>query len=534
METDDSIVLSGYSEALLSAISSIVESRQTDPVKINVSQTVSFFAILYERIRNSIEFREEHLIRRAAIERVLKRRLSLNPDATGEGENLVRELLWARYLVPDSITSSQVRIVQEILDKYIFLKKNVASHHLKIAAIHGNEFLLDLATCEIEESFSPDITQKQAAYLHFIYQVLRQKVIIEGVTEEKRDSYFYVACETAFLKNDISYINYHLFVLSFNTLKESTVEQLENIAADFSQIINHIHSIRKNPYAEKLARFVRKNVPAFLILYSVLDENPKEIKRIATNKNILLEKVKKVCAEKYRETDKKLKTAAVRSIVYIFLTKMIFVLLLELPLSKYLYAKIDYMPLAINSLFPPFFMGLIVSFIKRPTEQNTPKIYHRVIDILNRDPSFETDKVVVSKKSRIRRPVLLLIFTATYLLAFAVIFAVLFYILDRLHFTILSKMVFIFFITVVTFFGYRIRQTAKEYILEDQEGILSPIIYFLALPFLTVGKFLSNEIAKLNFLMLIFDVLIEAPFKLIFEIVEEWVRFVRARKEEIV
>jgi hypothetical protein len=91
-----------------------------------------------------------------------------------------------------------------------------------------------------------------------------------------------------------------------------------------------------------------------------------------------------------------------------------------------------------------------------------------------------------------------------------------------------------FFVTVVAFFGYRIRQSAKEYSLNERDGFFSPIIYFFFLPILSVGKFLSGELAKLNVLMVIFDFFIEAPFKIIFDIVEEWVRFVRSRKDDII
>jgi hypothetical protein len=85
----------------------------------------------------------------------------------------------------------------------------------------------------------------------------------------------------------------------------------------------------------------------------------------------------------------------------------------------------------------------------------------------------------------------------------------------------------------VTFFAYRIRPTAKEYSVEDKPGILSPIVDFFMIPVLSVGKFLSSEIGKLNVFILIFDFLIEAPFKLIFEIVEEWINFVKTKKDEI-
>jgi hypothetical protein len=91
-----------------------------------------------------------------------------------------------------------------------------------------------------------------------------------------------------------------------------------------------------------------------------------------------------------------------------------------------------------------------------------------------------------------------------------------------------------FFISVVTFFSYRITQTAKEYTIDEKPGIFTPIVDFFFIPVLSVGKFLSSEIGKLNVFILLFDFLIEAPFKLIFEIIEEWINFVKARKDDIV
>ena len=61
-----------------------------------------------------------------------------------------------------------------------------------------------------------------------------------------------------------------------------------------------------------------------------------------------------------------------------------------------------------------------------------------------------------------------------------------------------------------------------------------PVVDFFFMPILSLGKFFSSEIAKLNFFIFIFDFIIEAPFKLIFEVDEEWISFVRKRKEEII
>jgi hypothetical protein len=198
-EKKEEIVLSAQSEALLQTIESIDHAdRPSEGSKINVSQTVSFFAILYEKIRNSIEFREENLIRRAAIERILKRRLSLNPDGLREGENVMRELLWARYLPPDYATQDHVKMIQKIIDNYLYLSKKIKEN--KTATRETSQFIIDFLSCEIEESLEQKLTHKKAAYLYFFYQVLHQKIQIEGVSEDVKNSFFYAACETSYQK----------------------------------------------------------------------------------------------------------------------------------------------------------------------------------------------------------------------------------------------------------------------------------------------------------------------------------------------
>ncbi|PIY69275.1 hypothetical protein COY90_01485, partial [Candidatus Roizmanbacteria bacterium CG_4_10_14_0_8_um_filter_39_9] len=67
----DPITLSTFTQALIDSIKSIKPRANPDDMsKITVSQTVSLFAIIYEKLRNAIEYREDHLMRRAAIERI--------------------------------------------------------------------------------------------------------------------------------------------------------------------------------------------------------------------------------------------------------------------------------------------------------------------------------------------------------------------------------------------------------------------------------------------------------------------------------
>ena len=103
-----------------------------------------------------------------------------------------------------------------------------------------------------------------------------------------------------------------------------------------------------------------------------------------------------------------------------------------------------------------------------------------------------------------------------------------------LSFNLLSEALFIFFISVVAFFAYRIKQLSNMYRLIEKTGFFSPVLDFFFMPILSLGKFFSEGVSRLNFFILLFDVIIEAPFKLIIEVIEEWITFVRLKKEDIV
>lgn len=528
------IEISTYSKAFIHQLESIKKRVIPHEVaKISVSQTVSFLAFAYEKVRNAVEFREDHLVRRAAIERILKRRLMLKPDGKDEAENLIRELLWARYLPNNSVTHHDVSIIQETINKYLYFRQKVLTGRTKEVQTTLSRFIVDLMTCELEENLNPASTQIKSAYLYFFYQTLKNKIEIKDVSDNEKDTYFYVGCEIAFAKNDLPYMRYHMYKLLHSPISQLSTEELDNLVPSFPHIVAKVDETINNPYKDKIIRFIRKQTPPFLILFTIADKYKNDLEKTLSNSNELWQKVDIICRELYSSTKKKIRTAAIRSIIYIFITKSAFVLILEYPVTLYLYGIVHVSPLIINTLFPPFLMAAIITFVSTPNEKNTKLIYARIQDILTKDPEQMDIKNVIYKENRVKRPILLIGFTIFYLMTYAVTFALIYYVLGLLNFNIINKGVFIFFISIVTFFAYRIRQTAKEYSVEDKPGILSPIVDFFMIPVLSVGKFLSSEIGKLNVFILIFDFMIEAPFKLIFEIVEEWINFVKNKKDEI-
>jgi len=68
-----------------------VESDQSEP-PVNVNALTSKAGRFYERIRYLFDYKEEHTIRRSAVERQLRRRLTVSkPEAIGQGLGCVAQ-----------------------------------------------------------------------------------------------------------------------------------------------------------------------------------------------------------------------------------------------------------------------------------------------------------------------------------------------------------------------------------------------------------------------------------------------------------
>lgn len=532
---NNTIPLSQHTKALLDTFKTAKKRIRPDDISaLSVSQTVSFFALVYEKVRNAVEYREDHLILRAAIERILRRRFSLNPDGHGEAENLLRELLWARYFDNGVLGAEDNVIIQNLVDKYVLLRRQLVVGRDSELRIFLDQFLMDLLTCEIEETLKPESAAVQSNLTFFIYQVLRRKIKIEGLKEDQKDAYFLVAIEKVFAKSDRSYLRYHLFTTFYKTLFAYSGKELNSLGSKFPSIFKKIDDMVSNPYVDNLAKFVRKQLPPFLILFALIKNKPDELQTILTDREKLWSEVDTTCRSKYQQLGARIRILAIRSFIYILLTKMIFAIILEIPVSMYFYGEINRDAIIINSIFPPILMIGILGFFKVPGDDNTKKIFQRIVDIIDEDKSFETKVAFVPKKSTTKRPLLIFGFTVFYSLTFLVTLSLIYEFLSNLGFNLVSQLIFIFFVSVVSFFSYRIRQVTKELRLEEKPSILAPVGDFFFMPMLSLGKFFSSGLAKLNFFIFIFDFIIEAPFKLIFEVVEEWISFVRKRKEEII
>lgn len=524
------MLLSPLTDALVSTLENL-KKPSTVGEKIVISRTASAVAFLYEKIRVAMEYREDHLIRRAAIERILKRRLFLNENGRGIAEYLLKELLWAKYMPNSSIPEAKIDDVQETIDKYMMLRNEIVRGRPYNETERINDWLISLCACEIEEKIAPDLERE--SFINYIFNYFTNRIYLKDESETTSKIQIYIAIHRIFAKSDVNLIRYEILKLSFPNLVAQNWNQIEKDSDKFYQHLKTIDYHLKHKVGAKLGRVIQREIPPFLILRDLYEDSPVQFRRRISDEKTFEHEIDRICRKRYDEIGKKLARAAVRSIIYILLTKMIFAFALEYPFDKYILARVDLIPLSINTLFPPFLMFLILLGVSAPGQDNTKKIIALMKKIVW-EQKENIQALSISLKTPQKRPFLAFAFSVIYLLTFVITFGAISYVLDLLHFSLVSEFIFLLFLCLVLFFAYRIRKTGKEYVVSDRESVFTPIADFFILPILNVGKVLSSEISKLNFLIAIFDFIIEAPFKAIVEIFEEWFSYIRRKKEEII
>ncbi len=494
--------------------------------RLDVSRTVSILAVLYEKARNAVEFRADHLIRRAAIERILKRRIMLGGGGANIAEQLIVELLWARYIDSSLVDNEKIAAIQGIIDRYLTLKQNGAPQGVSWDTFVG------LASAEIEETIVP--ASKRIALTNFFYQAIRPKVALAHTDGEYANMLIYIAVERAYAQSDDALVTYHLLRVIYPQWFAATPSNVSEHKDHLLTTLVLIAKSFRDPLGDRLFRYVRSQTPPYLLIRDFFMETGDKAREILADSAQFETKLAEIAARRYHEIGSKVRRAVVRSFIYIFFTKMLFALALEAPYDLYIAKKITYLPLAINTLFPPILLFLVAGLFSVPGADNTKRLTDAAKTIIFRFDTLKDQPNPFVGKPPVRRPLLTAVFSVFYLTTYAITFGLIHWGLKALHFSLASEVIFVFFVALVSFFAYRIRLSAKEYEMVERQGILEPLIDFFFLPILRAGHILSREIARLNIFIFVFDFILEAPLKVIFEVAEEWIRFVRIKKDEII
>lgn len=504
------------------------DDRSTEST-IRVSDVLGSIAHLYERIRNVIEYKGEHVLRRNAIERILKRLLweRAGHDTERIAMVLIRELIWARYLPNDTIPKSKIKAIAQTINKYLHLLGLI--NPVKGA---DREWIWGIASCDIEEALDP---ASREPYIILMLEWFKTffEWKDESVSEHEKDIQLYLAIHRALTKSDDEIMRYHLFLIEFPDWLNAKELEIAEVSRTFFSLKNEIETHLNFKDSLTLFRVVQKHVAPFEVFKNIVYSEGNRLRTLLQDESQFFSRVSEVCEVKYRQIQNKVNRGVIRSIIYIFVTKVLLALLIEIPYEIYRFGKLTYVPLAINILIPPSMMWLIGLTIRTPGSTNTQRIISRLKTIVY--TSVLPDKTVFSVKRIHHNSLLRNIFVGLYMLLFLLVFGVITVFLLRLHYTWVGLFIFFAFLSLVLLFGFRVRFTASELsVTSEKEGFFGYLFNNFTLPFLSTGVYLSKGLAKINFLTIVLDFLIEAPLKTIIEVFEEWTSFIREKREEVV
>jgi hypothetical protein len=205
---------------------------------------------------------------------------------------------------------------------------------------------------------------------------------------------------------------------------------------------------------------------------------------------------------------------------------------IEIPAVHWFGEPLNTLALAINIAFPAVLLFFIVLLTRTPQDNNTDKIVNGIKEIAF--AGQEKKQPIMLRKPTKRNFIASGIFGLIYMASFAASIIFIIWALGFLNFNWVSIIIFLFFLAFVSFFSIVVTKGVKELlIVEKKENLGTFLVDLFYMPIIIAGKWLSSSFSKINIFIFIFDFILEAPFKIIVEVADDWTKYVRERRENM-
>lgn len=484
---------------------------------LHVSGLASDVYFAYEKLRNAADYSQQHLILRSAIERFLRRNLTLKPGVHPKklGKDLLIELTNARYFTNDSISLKTLAEVNRFVIEYVHFYNTVQHTVGHPVAARWTYQILSVA---IERLLEPQYTTD--AFIDFAYNHFLQSI--------DRESF-----------EDLNYNDYRIAVFCatmralFNSDQATTLSVWISISSkpghsfdDFIKTCQQVDDWFDVPATNKLGRIINRYGAPQRSIKETLQANPKL--DLHNHKKFLMA-LEETIFSLYNSTHKKLQQSIKRAVIFIFVTKILVGLAIEIPYDLLVIGHIAYIPLAISMLLPVLYMLSANYSIKKPDSRNTQGIVNYVERTL-----YLTDNPIIYRlRSRVSRKKRTW-FNAVYAIIAIACLAGLGWVLAQTGFHFVHGIIFFMFMSGASLLRFRIIQSVRELeIVDRQQTVFSALADFLYLPFIQLGQFLSDKYRQVNLVAFLLDLAIEMPLKTLLSTLRSWVDFLRDKREEI-
>ena len=508
---------------------------------IHVDEVALRVAAFYEQIRTIVDWKEEHLMRRAAIIRKLKRKffdLEMNNFmGTGDvAESLVLELIRGGHFPNDKIEDSKIGDVQKIFDKYIFILKNNPENKEGKAGIRFYNWLIEVAACEIEDTLAPAI--KEMALIDYMFLAMKKKIkVSEKIYEagllkkEETDVQIYIAVCQSLFKLDSAIISYNLLKYKYPQWQKASEQLVSQISQNSFKIWQETEKDLANPLGNKFYNICEKYDTPYLLVGDILSANNGETAREIADPAVLESMIKEAYSKRLATLKTRISRAAVYSTISIFITKVLSLVLLEVLIEEAIGGKLNPATLIADVLIPTVLMFLMVAFIKRPSKKNLNIVIMETMKVVYKKDATDIYEIKMRRKRGVS---VRFVLSLMYVFSAFVTFGAIYWVFTSFNFPITSIAIDIIFIAVILFAGTAVAKRAQELTMEDEkEGFLGFLSDVFFLPVQGLGRWISNKWKKYNAITAFFNALIDMPFSAFVEFIERWRNFIKERKEDM-
>lgn len=522
-------MISSILKELLGKYRNFFEEKDAgDGAKIHVDEIASKVAAFYEKARNVIDYQEEHLLRKRFIGRAFRRRFLLSPDAD-IAEPLIKEIIRSGHLQNDSVPESKIAEVERIIGRLRSLLRFSDSFPQKRKK-EITEWLITITAHAIEENLFPPTRDSFTAELMFF--TVKKNLAITGpaLSEELIDTQLFIAIQRGLLKVDMNQLHSRLLDFVYRGWSDMRPDNCETIARELPAMKRKIEKMVSHPLSPVFLGLVNRYNIVFSIIGDIAEQNKGyDIERGLRDQSALEEDVRIAYKKRFRQEQKKLKRLAALSVISFFISKIAIALLIEIPIEIKVTHSFSLINTAVNIAFPPLLMMLIIWFIKMPSEKNLGLVYDEAKKAVFED-SPKKYSIDIRKKAGAAAQAAVRFF-------YAVMFFVSLYVLSNIllffNFNFANIAIFAFFVSLVAATGVKVHSRANELNLEVRKPtILSFVFDLFTMPFIAIGRIIIRGLSKFNVLVLALNLIIELPYQVFVEFLENLRGFINSKKED--
>lgn len=496
------------------------EARHQKAEKVHIVGAGGTLTAAYEQLRIAAEYAEEHTLLQRAIRRFY-RRLFLTRDEErikASGEELAIELTQAGYLLNDSMSLEMIKVINALANDYYKAYDTLYRQH-KGSRREVDERTLDVLAVLIEWQLNdPAMT---SAYVQFVHQYYltdgNVAALFKNGAPADLETALYVAIHRALLKSDLSVVRAELL-----TRYQKAPGQLEAFVA----INKQLDDLFASETVEKLFRYIDRRGAPLRVLKHMIDQDDLLEERL-TRPGDFLSAFEAQVANDYMAINRRINRGIIKSVIFLIITKALVGLAIEIPYDYLVLGTIAVTPLIINLFFPPVYMLLLRMTLMLPGQANTERLLLQTEKIMYGGPQKE-----LVRQNRAS-------FGAGYNIAYALLFVVVFggigwWLHAAFAFEIVHLFIFFLFLSGASFLGFRLSRTIREVeAIDSDQNALTIVRDFLYMPFVVVGRYMSEKYAQVNIVALSLDMLIELPLKTILRLVRQWTAFISSKKDDL-